>query len=62
MVGDYETAWQLYEHRWDSQTSFKKTRLWQATVAWAKSLNGKQYFHSEQGLGDSYNSVVISKI
>lgn len=55
MIGDYENAWRLYEHRWDSPNFTSKKRkfntpLWLGTP----SLTGKTILlHSEQGLGDS---------
>ncbi len=55
MVGDYETAWQLYEHRWDSPNfPSRKRDLGKPLWLGAQSLNGKTILlHSEQGLGDS---------
>lgn len=55
MIGDYENAWPLYEHRWDSPSFTSKKRdfdkpLWLGSP----SLDGKTILlHSEQGLGDS---------
>lgn len=55
MIGDYENAWRLYEHRWDSPNFTSKKRdfdkpLWRGNP----SLIGKTILlHSEQGLGDS---------
>jgi tetratricopeptide (TPR) repeat protein len=55
MIGDYENAWPLYEHRWDSPNFTSKKRDFEKPL-WlgSPSLNGKTILlHSEQGLGDS---------
>ena len=55
MIGDYENAWRLYEHRWDSPNFTSRKRNFDKPL-WlgSPSLAGKTILlHSEQGLGDS---------
>lgn len=55
MIGDYKTAWQLYEYRWKSPSFTSPERNFTKPIWLGKeSINKKTILlHSEQGLGDS---------
>jgi len=54
LLGDFETGWNLYEHRLEVQSDWP-TRLWNLTPTWqGQAAHGKQrlLIRSEQGFGD----------
>ena len=54
LLGDFETGWNLYEHRLEVQSNWP-TRLWNLTPTWqGQAAHGKQrlLIRSEQGFGD----------
>lgn len=55
MIGDFENAWQYYEHRWESPNFTSPVRNFPQPLWLGKeNLKGKTILlHSEQGLGDS---------